>query len=71
VLDDLDFRVDIRCFYYFIVKFLGSAVNENSSRFNALLFLEVCQITPELIDGSHGRLSLLALDNNSLVIPID
>jgi hypothetical protein len=45
-------------------------VHKNSPRFHAFFFLDVSEITSQLIDRDHGRLSLFAFDHDCLIVPV-
>ncbi len=70
MLDDLDLWVDLGGLHYIVVQLLRSAMYEDAPRGNALLLLDVCEITSKLIYCRHCRLSLLAFDNDGMIVPV-
>ena len=70
MLDDLDFRPDFGGRYYIVMQLLRSAMHKDAPCGNTLLFLDVCQITSQLIYRGDRWLALLAFDNDCMIVPV-
>jgi hypothetical protein len=45
-------------------------MHEDSPRGDTLLFLEMREITPQLVNSGHAGLSMLAFDDDGLIPPV-